>query len=87
MYHRRIRVAKVKFTVVQHVRINKEMMNFDKGGEQNFSTEIFRITKFIEAHTTRLRAGGFKQDADRGAILLGGTDSFSNLDPDHLQDR
>jgi len=45
---RRIREAKVKFSVAQHVRINKEKMNFAKGGEQNFSTEIFRITKFIE---------------------------------------
>ena len=45
---RRIRVAKVKFTEGQHVRISKEKMNFAKGGEQNFCTEIFRITKVIE---------------------------------------
>jgi len=45
---RRIRVATVKFSVGQHVRISKEKMKFAKGGEQTFSTEIFRITKVIE---------------------------------------
>ena len=30
------------------MRISKEKMKFAKGGEQNFSTEIFRITKFIQ---------------------------------------
>ena len=45
---RRIRLAKVKFSVGQHVRICKEKMKFAKGGEQTFSTEIFRITKVIE---------------------------------------
>ena len=45
---RRIRVAKVKFSVEQHVRISKEKMKFAKGGEQTFPTEIFRITKVIE---------------------------------------
>ena len=44
---RRICVAKVKFSVGQHVRISKKM-KFAKGGEQTFSTEIFRVTKFIE---------------------------------------
>jgi len=41
---RRIRLAEVKFRVGKHVRISKEM-KFAKSGEQNFSTEIFRITK------------------------------------------
>jgi len=45
---RRIRVAKVNFSVGQHVRISKEKMKFAKGGEQTFPTEIFRITKVIE---------------------------------------
>jgi len=45
---RRIRVDKVKFSLGQHVRISKEKMNFAKGGEQNSSTEVFRITKVIE---------------------------------------
>jgi len=45
---RRIRVAKYKFSVGQHVRISKEKMMFAKGGGQTFSTEIFRITKIIE---------------------------------------
>jgi len=34
--------------VGQHVRIIKEKINFAKGGEQNFNTEIFRIAKLIE---------------------------------------
>jgi len=46
--HRLIRVANVKFSLGQHVRISKEKMKFAKGGEQNFSMEIFRITKVIE---------------------------------------
>ena len=45
---RRIRVAKVRFSVGQHVRISREKMKFAKGGEQTFSTEIFRVTKVIE---------------------------------------
>jgi len=45
---RRIRLAKVKFSVGQHVHITKEKMKFAKGGEQNFSTEVFRITKVIK---------------------------------------
>jgi len=45
---RRIRVAKVKFSVGQHVRISNENLKFVKSGEQNFSTEVFRITKLIE---------------------------------------
>jgi len=48
MNRRRILVAKFKFGVGQHVCISKEKMKFDKGGEQTFSTEIFRITKVIE---------------------------------------
>jgi len=48
MNSRRIRVEKVKFSVWQHVRVSKEKMKFAKGGEQNFSTEVFRITKVIE---------------------------------------
>ena len=48
MSRRRIRVTKVKFTLRQHVRISKEKMKFAKGGEQNFYTEVFRITKVIE---------------------------------------
>jgi len=41
-------LAKVKFSVGQHVRISKEKMKFAKSDEQTFSTEIFRITKVIE---------------------------------------
>ena len=45
---RSIRLAKVRFSVVQLVRISKGMMKFSKGAEQNFSIEIFRITKVIQ---------------------------------------
>jgi len=45
---RRNRVAKVKFSVGQHVRISMEKMKFAKCGEQTLSTEVFRITKVIE---------------------------------------
>jgi len=45
---RNVRVAKAKFRAGQHVRISKEKMKFAEGAEQNFSTDIFRITKVIE---------------------------------------
>ena len=48
MNPRRIRVAKVKFSVGQHVRISKENMKSAKVSEQLFSTEIFRISKVID---------------------------------------
>ena len=45
--HRAIRSAKVRYSVGQHVRISKEKLKFAKGGEQNYTTEIFRISKII----------------------------------------
>jgi len=45
---RRIRVAKIKFSVGQHVRISKKKLKFAKGVELNLSTEIFCIRKIIE---------------------------------------
>jgi len=44
----RIRAVRSKFRAGQQVRISKEKMKFAKGGEQNFSTEIFGIAKVIE---------------------------------------
>jgi xanthine dehydrogenase molybdopterin-binding subunit B len=41
----RIPSVKVKFHVGQHVRISKEKMKFAKASEQNFSTDIFQISK------------------------------------------
>jgi len=35
------------FRLGQHVRISKEVMQFAKGAEQNFNTEIFRVKKVI----------------------------------------
>jgi hypothetical protein len=44
--NRKIQIAKPKLRVV-HVRISKEKMMFAKGGEQNFTTEVFPINKVI----------------------------------------
>ena len=44
---RPIPIAQPKFRVVKHVRISKEKMKFAKGGEQNYTTEVFRIIKVI----------------------------------------
>ena len=41
------RLNKPKFLVGQHVRISKEKMKFAKGGEQNYTTEIFKIRKVV----------------------------------------
>jgi dTDP-glucose pyrophosphorylase len=43
----RIRSARVKYRVGQHVRISKEKMIFAKGATQNYTTEIFKIIKVI----------------------------------------
>ena len=43
----RIRSVKAKFHVGQHNSISKEKLKFGKTSEQNFSTDIFRISKII----------------------------------------
>jgi len=43
----KIPIAKPRFRVGQYVRITKEKMKFAKGGEQNYSTEVFRVIKVI----------------------------------------
>ena len=40
-------LSKLKFRVSQHVRISKEKMKFAKGGEQNYTTEIFKVRKVV----------------------------------------
>ena len=40
-------LSKLKFRVGQHVRISKEKMKFAKGGEQNYTTEIFKVRKVV----------------------------------------
>ena len=45
--HSSIRRTAVRFSVGQHVRISKEKLKFAKGGEQNYTTEIFRICKVV----------------------------------------
>ena len=42
-----IRSAAVRYSAGQHVRISKEKLKFAKGGEQNYATEIFRISKVV----------------------------------------
>jgi hypothetical protein len=42
-----VRRAPVKFKVGQHVRISQEILKFAKGGEQNYTTEIFHIHKEV----------------------------------------
>ena len=44
---KRTRVIMPKYSVGQHVRISKEKAKFAESGEENFSTEIFRIAKVI----------------------------------------
>ena len=41
----------VRFNVGQHVRISKEKLKFAKGGEQNYTTEIFRISNVVRRDT------------------------------------
>ena len=41
------RLDKLKFRVGQHVRISKEKVKFAKGGEQNYTTEIFKVRKVV----------------------------------------
>jgi hypothetical protein len=47
-----IRHALAKFKEGQHVRISKEKLKFAKGGERNYTTEIFQ-TKKVEPRTPR----------------------------------
>jgi len=44
----RIPIAQPKFRV-GHVRMSKEEMKFAKGGEKNYTTEVFRIIKVIRS--------------------------------------
>ena len=45
--HSAIGNAAFRYSVGQQVRISKEKLKFAKGGEQNYTTEIFRISKVI----------------------------------------
>jgi hypothetical protein len=37
-----------KFRTGKQVRISKEKLNFAKGGEQNYTTELFKIRKALD---------------------------------------
>ena len=41
------RVGRANFIVGQNVRISKEKMKFAKGSEQNYTDELFKISKVI----------------------------------------
>jgi 1,4-dihydroxy-2-naphthoyl-CoA synthase len=41
--------GKRRFCVGQHVLISKEKIKFAKGGEMNYTTEIFQIIKVIRS--------------------------------------
>jgi len=41
------RLSKLKLRVNQHVRISKEKMKYAKGGEQNYTTKIFKVLKVV----------------------------------------
>ena len=45
--HSAIRSAAVRFSFGQNVRISKGKLKFSKSGEQNYTTEIFRISKVV----------------------------------------
>jgi hypothetical protein len=42
-----IPIAQLKFRVALQVRISKKKIQFPKGSEQNYTTEVFRIIKVI----------------------------------------
>jgi hypothetical protein len=42
-----VRNTKANFRVEQHLRISKQKMKFAKCGEENYTTEIFRVVKVI----------------------------------------
>jgi len=46
------RLSKLKFRVGQHVRISKDKVKFAKGGEQNYTTEIFKVRKVVHGEDT-----------------------------------
>jgi hypothetical protein len=62
-----IRSAIVKFKVGQHVRISKEKFKFEKGGERNYTTEIFRIHKVVR----KIRRPEYELEDLLGKIIEG----------------
>jgi hypothetical protein len=52
------RLGKLKFRVGQHVRISKEKIKFAKGGEQNYTTEIFNVRKVMHRTPSPVRTRG-----------------------------
>ena len=42
-----MRVGRFELNVGQHVRISKKKLKFEKGSEQNYTDEIFRMVNVI----------------------------------------
>ena len=79
------RLSKLKFRVGQHVRISKEKMKFAKGGEQNYTTEIFKVRNIVH----RTPRPVFELEDLRGQeievqFLQRGIGSRSHHETDHL---
>ena len=47
-------VGRVKFAVIQHVRISKVKIRFAKRSEKDYTDEIFKIAKVIRRTTWHL---------------------------------
>ena len=63
-------LSKLKFRVGQHVRISKEKMKFSKGGEQNYTTEVFKVRKVVHrTPPSRVRTRGLARSRDRRPVL------------------
>ena len=79
------RLSRPKFRVGQHVRISKEKMKFAKGGEQNYTTEIFKIRKVVyRTPPPSVRTRGPARRRDRRPVLQLRVGPRSHLETDHL---
>jgi len=79
------RLSKLKFLVGQHVRISKEKVKFAKGGEQNYTTETFKVRKVVH-RTPRpvFELEDLRGQRDRRPVLHRRIDSRSHHEADHL---
>jgi len=78
------RLSKLKFRVGQHVRISKEKMKFAKSGEQNYTTEIFKVRKVVHKHPVPC-SNSRTSEAERSTVnLQRRINSRSRQETDHL---
>jgi len=82
---RRVRTVRTKFRVGQHVRISKEKMKYEKGAEEIFIREIFRINKFSKRRPRCVyELEDLNKTPDRRSILSGRTNSCAHHKTDSL---